>query len=436
MIRPRLQCVASCLLSVALGLSALTAAFTLAPAAHAQADKYKPLTVDQTVGLLQGGLTSTRIVALVYDRGVDYTLTGAIQSRLTDAGADSAVLTAIRGNYRSTHRETTNDTGLSLADTLKFVQTQMNQYNTVDEVDHVHDSSTNQDWTNHFILQMTETAVDPETCHLGYHWKETLNGKVDKDDDTVGFYFKDVVDIVVWTGSQDTNKADADAGHPTWTVNTSPTYYAVIVRRSDGKNNELYFYDQSIANRVAANLAHATLLCGGSVATPQGATNAPAGQLPPTLADALKFVQDRMQSTVDEVDHVHDSATGRDWTNHFILKVSEPNVDPSTCHLGYHWTETLNDKVDKDDNSVGFYFKDVKEVIVTTGADDTNQTDAAAGHPTWSVTTTPAYYAVIVKRNDNRTNELYFYDQELANRLARALNFATKLCGGAAGQPF
>ena len=74
--------------------------------------------------------------------------------------------------------------------------------------------------------------------------------------------------------------------------------------------------------------------------------------------------------------------------------------------------------------------KDVKEIFVLPQDQNQNQVDNRNGHPDWNSRISPPLFVLIAKRPRGLVNVFLFSDEEMANRVAKAITHAVELCGG------
>ncbi len=60
----------------------------------------------------------------------------------------------------------------------------------------------------------------------------------------------------------------------------------------------------------------------------------------------------------------------------------------------------------------------------------------ASGAPEWSFKIEPPIITLLVRKNTKETNVLRFSDEDMANRVAKAMLHAVELCGGSKPEPF
>jgi hypothetical protein len=153
----------------------------------------------------------------------------------------------------------------------------------------------------------------------------------------------------------------------------------------------------------------------------------------PNLEDTMKFVQDKLGDVgaVNYAAYGHDNATGNDWTNQLKTEATNVVADASSCRISYHWKMGINGGAEPD-SETSFLLKTVGDVLVMTMEQDMKEQATAQGHPVWSFRVDPPVFVLKVRRKDKGSNVFDFFDEQLANRLAKAMVHAVELCGGGA----
>jgi hypothetical protein len=151
----------------------------------------------------------------------------------------------------------------------------------------------------------------------------------------------------------------------------------------------------------------------------------------PSLEVTMKFIQEKIgeEGQVNYASYCHDSADNSDWVNQFSAQVSNVVASPANCRISYHTHRTRDGKVTAD-SDYWFSLKEVQEVVVMTREQDLNQVDADAGHPTWKSKLSPQIWSVEARRPKGDLNYFYFREEDMANRVAKAMVHAVELCGG------
>jgi TPR repeat protein len=157
----------------------------------------------------------------------------------------------------------------------------------------------------------------------------------------------------------------------------------------------------------------------------------------PSLAETLQYIEEKINQNglVNYAIHVHDNQDGRNWTIQKNEAFTGVVTEPDTCKLSYHW-KSIGDGVVQIDADAWFPFTAVANVKVTTVAAVAKLNDAAHGHLTRDATVDPPAYEVVVQKQGNGKNAFIFADEDIANRVAKAMTHAAQLCGGGDQDPF
>jgi hypothetical protein len=151
-------------------------------------------------------------------------------------------------------------------------------------------------------------------------------------------------------------------------------------------------------------------------------------QTPPSLDVTMKFIQDKMNA-VGRLDYsisFHNSADNKNWVERLSDELTNVVADPASCRLRFHERFVSNDK-ERFSGDDGFDLRKVQNVMVLSVEQDLKR---HGEHPTWERNATPEVWSVWVECSQNKIYSLYFRDEEMAKRVARAMNHAVELCGG------
>jgi hypothetical protein len=157
----------------------------------------------------------------------------------------------------------------------------------------------------------------------------------------------------------------------------------------------------------------------------------------PSLEATLKFIADKLtqQGAVNFAGYVHDKANGNDWIVRQSAEVSNVRTDPEACRLTFHWKFTSNGDTASDGEFLIPLGK-VENVEIVPEEQAWKRVDSKMGNTTWSYKADPPVFVVRINRADGISNEFNFYDEYLANRVAKAVVHATELCVGSEKEPF
>jgi YD repeat-containing protein len=152
----------------------------------------------------------------------------------------------------------------------------------------------------------------------------------------------------------------------------------------------------------------------------------------PSLEVTMKLIENKMNriGPVKFVTFTHDGDTGNVWTNRHMEEYSKVSADTAACIVNFHYKEVLGGTV-KQDKHAWIPLKGVNNIIVLPAAQYLNELDSANGHPSWnSRVDPPVFYLKLAQFNAYDNSALIFLNEDLANRVAKAMVHAVELCGG------
>jgi hypothetical protein len=161
---------------------------------------------------------------------------------------------------------------------------------------------------------------------------------------------------------------------------------------------------------------------------PQPVPDKPAG---PSLEVTMKFIQDKLNEigTVNFAGYVHDSSNNTDGVQKFSATFSNVVANPGACTLSYHRL-VFNSGSKEHDENVIINLRDVQSIAVLPDEQDWQMYLARNGEPTKTVKDVPDISALVIKLPGGRDPTIRFYEQEMADRVAKAMVHAVELCGG------
>jgi hypothetical protein len=182
-------------------------------------------------------------------------------------------------------------------------------------------------------------------------------------------------------------------------------------------------------SRLLFVVCSAFLFSGLAVA--QSSKPAPSG---PSLATTMQFLQEKLneQGKLNWATHYHDSADNTNWIYQFNFEASKVVADAAACTIAYHYI-IVRDAVQISDSDASFNLHDVQDLTLSTGDQRQNKNDVAAGHPTWDAKVVPPVFDLIVRGKENAEFYFFFFDEDTANRVTKAMGHAVELCGGSRG---
>jgi hypothetical protein len=151
----------------------------------------------------------------------------------------------------------------------------------------------------------------------------------------------------------------------------------------------------------------------------------------PSLEATMKFIQDTMNDNgpVNYAIYFHDNAVGNEWTNQYKIEGTNFTADPGSCRLSYHWKAEKNRAV-VSDVDVAFFLKTLVDIVAMPMEQNQKEVDTANGHPSWSYRVDPPAFVAEVRKTGRGRNAFDFSDEQMANRVAKAMAHAVELCGG------
>ncbi len=158
----------------------------------------------------------------------------------------------------------------------------------------------------------------------------------------------------------------------------------------------------------------------------------------PTLEVTLKFITDKIgdEGKLAYSTTVTDTAQqGPEWTNKFEVELTNAAFDVNACKISYHWHAVQNGNV-SDDKDYTLNLREVKDLVVLSQEENQHQVDARNGHDSWRSRLTPPIFVLVAHRPKKVENVFLFSEEEMANRVAKAMVHAVELCGGGNNEPF
>jgi hypothetical protein len=151
----------------------------------------------------------------------------------------------------------------------------------------------------------------------------------------------------------------------------------------------------------------------------------------PSLEKTMQFIQENAaEGKLNYTAFISDaSQQGVEWKNQFKVEMSNLAADAGACRITYHWHAEENGKL-ADDADYSLTLKDVKEILVLPQSQNQNQVDSSSGHIDWNSRIAPNLFTLIARRPKGVVNVFLFSDEEMANRVAKAITHAVELCGG------
>jgi hypothetical protein len=152
-----------------------------------------------------------------------------------------------------------------------------------------------------------------------------------------------------------------------------------------------------------------------------------------SLEITMKFIQDKLNDlgTLRWTWRSREGGADHDDISKQTMKISNALADPQRCAISYHMQRTRDNKPTDHDSTINL--KEVKKITVTSyeqEANDLNEGLTDLNPNGIRITIRPPIFTVRVSQSRKEEEVVIFDvdDEELAKRLARAMNHAVELC--------
>jgi hypothetical protein len=158
----------------------------------------------------------------------------------------------------------------------------------------------------------------------------------------------------------------------------------------------------------------------------------------PSLEVTMKFIQSKLSSKANFIEYIHDDAQNTDRIVQMSVETSKVVADPAGCRIAYH-TSTIRDaNTTVFDGDGSLNLREVEDLVVRTGEQEKKIIDSEEGHLTYTTRFDPPIFFVIARRSQDEDlqDAFLFREEDMANRVAKAMVHAVELCGGGSKEPF
>jgi hypothetical protein len=158
----------------------------------------------------------------------------------------------------------------------------------------------------------------------------------------------------------------------------------------------------------------------------------------PSLEATMQFIQKKLSElgTVNFAAYLHDNANGTDATDQVVIEYSNVVTDPSACRIAYHRKAVDKSDAKPMEENLSLSLRDVQDLVVMPGEQRLKKVNTASGHPTLDARVDPPIFVLVARKAGNQENSFIFFNEETANRVAKAMVHAVELCGGGNKEPF
>jgi hypothetical protein len=309
------------------------------------------------------------------------------------------------------------DEGPSVEATAKSLEKQLNSIGRVSWSQTTQNTKTNevtgpaQAWE-----EVSRLNIIPRTCEMRVEWKSSA-----REEEGGGTFFIEEMDSIAVQGAV----AHTNLIHPGAVYTMSPEPYSVVVNGG----MDFKVRDQQTANQIATALRQLVQRC---------KVNPPVANSGPSLEETLSFIEDRLnqQGAVTWLSTVQNTVAGTSNSPVQIsLQLSRVTGDVGSCRVKFHSKSVIGSAVSDFDYMLPL--RRIERLAVMSLQDGNNGFHARQGHPEMVETISPPTISELeITGGANRTWYLVFSDEELANRVAKALTHAVELCGGGNKDPF
>jgi hypothetical protein len=241
-----------------------------------------------------------------------------------------------------------------------------------------------------------------------------------------------VKEVEVLPAEEASREVDARAGSAAWIVRAQPPVFVVRVDRP-GTDNNFPFYDEALARRVAAELAHAVELCAGHAPAPVAPKPAPPPAKNASLAATMQWIANTLESVgpVNYVAFMHvdqGRAAGAVKITRYSAESKDVRASAPGCRIDWH-ARRVKDGAVAFDAPVWVPLKDVRQVEGVPAQDAFRETDQKNLRPGSSYRVVPG---VLMVRMATKMGYATFPmpDSDLARQMVTALSRAVDACGG------
>jgi hypothetical protein len=156
----------------------------------------------------------------------------------------------------------------------------------------------------------------------------------------------------------------------------------------------------------------------------------------PSLEATMQFIQNKIGGlgSLNWATYVHDNVSGSDWVVRKSSEITDFKAFPASCILGFQSKFAIDGET-KEDKKAGIPFRDLQDVVILPMERIDKEDDSKNGNVTWSYRYDLPIFVLKI-RNRQYNNIFFLNDEDLANRLAKAIVHAAELCGGGNKDPF
>jgi len=160
----------------------------------------------------------------------------------------------------------------------------------------------------------------------------------------------------------------------------------------------------------------------------------------PSLEVTLKFIQDKLNDLgpISFKQSLTNSSTGVSFYEPWTERVTSVVGNAGACSISYHLKEERGPQHQvTQDGDFGISLKEAESVQIEKMEQYSDAMQQRGGSSNMAYTaSTPQTWILLIHRPHNVSNYLVFQDDDLADRVAKAMTHAIELCGGGNKDPF
>jgi len=279
---------------------------------------------------------------------------------------------------------------------------------------------------NRLWQKITSVIVDAPGCQARIHADRSFNGN-DPIDQPIPLFFESIDTVEPLTQQEAHDRSRSRSGQARSQTFSEGVYTLAI----NGNTTFFLFSSEAHASKAAEAVSRAAQICRSAPVTLNEAGS-------PSLVETLHFIQDKLNDN-GAVNYrgVNQNADGSPVGNpvSWSTRITEATTDPSKCLLRFNLSWVVNGNTVFADREV-ISFRRLEKLEVATEEDATSRARAQNSQTTSTYKTDPVVYRLSVRPLFGATLLLHFRDEEMTNRVAKAMNHAVELCGGGSRDPF
>lgn len=153
----------------------------------------------------------------------------------------------------------------------------------------------------------------------------------------------------------------------------------------------------------------------------------------PSLEVTMKFIQDKLSDIARLSLMVSGTQTtdNRRLSQRRTLELSKVRANPMDCSIQYHYKYIVDDNPPIETADITRPLAAIENIQLEPFERSLTKTAASIGHPEVVFTSTqPQTLALVLNSRQKGDFGFYFQDDNVADRLAKAMQHAVELCGG------